>query len=91
MSRAEIVRCWHCARKLTGKRITMLELNNYQNTWHREGDPQPEHESQGCFAFGPDCAKAVVAGTEPVLFGDPMLSPREVRAVIKRIKDGGEA
>ena len=47
--------CNECERKLNPSKIVWLELDQRSNTYTSQGVPL--EYSQGCFAFGKDCAK----------------------------------
>lgn len=49
-------RCTRCGKKLKAKDIVFLELNTATGKFC-ESDTVPEKDSQGCFPFGPDCAR----------------------------------
>ena len=51
--------CEHCDRYLNPDKITWLEHNSSTGTYHVEGEV-PEAQSQGMFAFGSACARAVI-------------------------------
>jgi len=51
--------CQRCHAPLDPARTVWLDLN-WRSGRYRD-EPWPEAESQGCFAFGPDCARAVLA------------------------------
>lgn len=50
--------CERCHKPIDKKKAVWLELNCVTGLYVKPGTI-PENESQGCFAFGPDCAKAV--------------------------------
>lgn len=54
--------CTNCDRPI-GAGVVWLELNTRTLGWHTPGSV-PEDESQGCFPFGPDCARAALERTE---------------------------
>jgi hypothetical protein len=53
--------CNQCKRKLNKKNIVWLELDSQTNLYYLPGmgDISPER-SQGIFAFGKDCAAAIL-------------------------------
>ena len=55
-------RCECCNRILDKAKIVWLELSWKTNTWHEPGTID-EDISQGCFPFGPGCAKKALKGT----------------------------
>lgn len=48
--------CERCGEPLRPESEVWLELNWRTNKFSKVGTV-PEEESQGCFVFGPDCAK----------------------------------
>ena len=53
--------CEKCGRRLKPKDIVYLELDMRDNSFHLpENKEVPETVSQGCFAFGKDCAKTML-------------------------------
>lgn len=50
--------CERCHQQLNPTTAIWLDLNNRTNRYSDEA--WPEAESQGCFAFGPDCARSVL-------------------------------
>lgn len=50
--------CERCHLKVEKEKAVWFELNTATGEYCKPGTV-PEDESQGCFAFGPDCAKAV--------------------------------
>jgi hypothetical protein len=55
----EKIRCTKCGKILNPKRMITLEFNQRTGEWN---DPNKvtisdPHDSQGCWNFGPDCAK----------------------------------
>lgn len=50
--------CERCHRPVEKDKAVWLELNCYTGKYAEPGTI-PEEESQGGFAFGPDCVKAV--------------------------------
>jgi hypothetical protein len=50
--------CERCHKPVEKEKAIWFELNTYTGSYYEPGTV-PEDESQGCFAFGPDCAKAV--------------------------------
>lgn len=59
---AEVATCERCDAELIAAEAVWLELNCHKGTWHTAEDEVPENESQGCFPFGADCAKHMLAG-----------------------------
>lgn len=59
-AKLEMQECTCCGKKLTGKRIAWLELDQRTNTYHDFGGV-PESKSQGWFPFGITCAKSEIA------------------------------
>lgn len=55
-------RCNQCGRDLDPKKVVWLELNCHTNEIAPAGEAEWSDgpESQGCFAFGPDCAPKVL-------------------------------
>lgn len=56
MSTEEIT-CERCGAKLDPRAIVWLEMQNSTAKFLAAGKVAPEGDSQGMFAFGPDCAK----------------------------------
>lgn len=50
--------CYKCERKLNPDTAVWFELSFLTSKWYRVGECPPG-ESQGCFPFGPDCAKRI--------------------------------
>lgn len=50
--------CERCHKPVEAEKAVWFELNNHTGEYLTPGTV-PEDESQGCFAFGPDCAKVV--------------------------------
>ena len=50
--------CERCHKPVEKAKAVFFELNSSTNEYCKPGTV-PEDDSQGCFAFGPDCAKAV--------------------------------
>lgn len=51
--------CQRCHAPLDTSAVVWLDMN--WRTGRYSDEPLPEGESQGCFPFGPACAKAVLA------------------------------
>ena len=63
--------CSRCGKPLDEKKLVWLELDRRNDTWHKPSDDLssgegevPQEHSGGMFAYGPDCAKKVVAMKE---------------------------
>ena len=55
--------CERCGVEIKPGREVWLELNSVTGTWHTPEDAQvPPEQSQGCFPFGADCARAIRDG-----------------------------
>lgn len=50
--------CNRCHKPVESVKAVWLELNSHTGRYEENGTV-PEDESQGSFAFGPDCAEAV--------------------------------
>lgn len=60
----EVLHCSRCKERIQTERVVYLELKAGTNVYT---DPDkvgflPHHQSQGCFPFGADCAKRILAG-----------------------------
>lgn len=51
--------CGRCGKKLDHAKSAWLELNSHTGLYCVAGTV-PEVESQGCFEFGADCARAIL-------------------------------
>lgn len=64
IERKEVHHCERCGDRLDNEKSVWLELNSHTGRYAEAGTV-PEAESQGCFAFGSACARAVLkAGGE---------------------------
>jgi hypothetical protein len=57
--RTDALRCERCGQKLHPSKAVWLERSWRTNLYSKPGTV-PESESQGGFAFGPDCARMVL-------------------------------
>ena len=55
--------CERCHKPVDKDAAVWFELNSSTGEWLTPG-AVPENDSQGCFAFGVDCAKAVRAAPD---------------------------
>ena len=50
-------RCTNCEKSINSDKEVWLELSNTDGNYYH--NIPTDHVSQGCFAFGPDCAKKI--------------------------------
>ena len=60
----QIGHCHKCSKKLNEKKTIWLEYSITDDCMYYPKEFPHGHDSQGCFEFGPDCAKKVVTRNE---------------------------
>lgn len=80
--------CERCHARLDPAAAVWLDLST--RTGRYSDEAHPAAESQGCFAFGPDCAKAVLAaGGECVEIRERRVCGVRIRRRVREKLQGG--